>query len=78
MENNTPAFLKYFGQFVSYILHPLFIPTYFMFCLGIALRLRLRELDDIGIGQGGHDQEEHKQDEQDVIQCIREHFRFAL
>jgi len=33
MENNTPAFLKYFGQFVSYILHPLFIPTYFMLYL---------------------------------------------
>ena len=33
MENNTPAFLKYIGQFISYILHPLFIPTYFMLYL---------------------------------------------
>ncbi len=33
MENNTPTFLKYIGQFISYILHPLFIPTYFMLYL---------------------------------------------
>lgn len=33
MQNNTPALLKYIGQFISYILHPLFIPTYFMLYL---------------------------------------------
>ena len=33
MQNNTPAFLKYIGQFISYILHPLFIPTFFMLYL---------------------------------------------
>ncbi len=33
MQNNTPAFLKYIGQFISYLLHPLFIPTFFMLYL---------------------------------------------
>ena len=33
MQNNTPAFLKYIGQFISNLLHPLFIPTFFMLYL---------------------------------------------
>jgi hypothetical protein len=49
-----------------------------LFGLRIALGFGLGELDDIWVGQGGYDQEEHEQDEQDVIQCIREHFGFAL
>jgi hypothetical protein len=33
MEKNTPTFLRYTGQFISYIAHPLFVPTYFMLYL---------------------------------------------
>ena len=33
MEKNTPALLRYIGNFISYILHPLFIPTYFFLYL---------------------------------------------
>lgn len=33
MEKNTPTFLRYTGQFISYIVHPLFVPTYFMLYL---------------------------------------------
>ena len=33
MEKTQPAILKYIGQFISYIFHPLFIPTYFMLYL---------------------------------------------
>ena len=33
MENTQPSFVKYMGQFISYIFHPLFIPTYFMLYL---------------------------------------------
>jgi hypothetical protein len=33
MQNNYPSPLKYIGQFISYILHPLFVPTYFMLFL---------------------------------------------
>jgi hypothetical protein len=34
MENNTPPkVVKYIGNFISYIFHPLFIPTYFLLYL---------------------------------------------
>jgi len=33
MQNNHSAPLQYIGKLVSYILHPLFIPTYFMLFL---------------------------------------------
>jgi hypothetical protein len=34
MENNTPPkIVKYIGNFISYIFHPLFIPTYFLLYL---------------------------------------------
>jgi len=34
MENNTPPkVIKYIGNFISYIFHPLFIPTYFLLYL---------------------------------------------
>ncbi len=33
MENTTPALLRYIGNFISYIVHPLFIPTYFFLYL---------------------------------------------
>ena len=33
MEKNTPALLRYIGNLISYILHPLFIPTYFFLYL---------------------------------------------
>ena len=34
MENNTPSrVVKYIGNFISYIFHPLFIPTYFLLYL---------------------------------------------
>jgi hypothetical protein len=33
MEKTQPSILKYIGQFISYIFHPLFIPTYFMLYL---------------------------------------------
>lgn len=33
MENTTPTFLRYIGNFISYIVHPLFIPTYFFLYL---------------------------------------------
>lgn len=33
MENKHPLFLKYLGQLVSYVFHPLFVPTYFMLYL---------------------------------------------
>lgn len=33
MEKNTPALLRYIGNFISYKLHPLFIPTYFFLYL---------------------------------------------
>jgi hypothetical protein len=34
MENNTPSrAVRYFGNFVSYVFHPLFIPTYFLLYL---------------------------------------------
>ena len=33
MEKTTPALLRYIGNFISYILHPLFIPTYFFLYL---------------------------------------------
>jgi hypothetical protein len=34
MENNTPSrVIKYIGNFISYIFHPLFIPTYFLLYL---------------------------------------------
>ena len=31
MENQSPKFLKLLAHLVSYVLHPLFIPTYFLF-----------------------------------------------
>jgi hypothetical protein len=33
MENQSPKFLKILAQLISYILHPLFIPTYFFLYL---------------------------------------------
>ena len=33
MENQTPKFLKILAHLVSYVLHPLFIPTYFFLYL---------------------------------------------
>ena len=33
MEKTTPNLLRYIGNFISYILHPLFIPTYFFLYL---------------------------------------------
>ena len=33
MENTTPTLLRYIGNFISYIVHPLFIPTYFFLYL---------------------------------------------
>ncbi len=34
MQDNTPApVVKYFGNIISYVFHPLFIPTYFIFYL---------------------------------------------
>ena len=33
MQKSTPSLLKYIGNFISYILHPLFIPTYFFLYL---------------------------------------------
>ena len=33
MENQSPKFLKMIAHFVSYVLHPLFIPTYFFLYL---------------------------------------------
>lgn len=33
MEKTTPVLLKYVGNFISYIVHPLFIPTYFFLYL---------------------------------------------
>ena len=33
MENTTPALLRYIGNFISYIVHPLFIPSYFFLYL---------------------------------------------
>lgn len=33
MENTTPALFRYIGNFISYIVHPLFIPTYFFLYL---------------------------------------------
>ena len=33
MEKTTPILLRYIGNFISYILHPLFIPTYFFLYL---------------------------------------------
>ncbi len=33
MEKTTPVLLKYAGNFISYIVHPLFIPTYFFLYL---------------------------------------------
>jgi len=44
MQNNTPAVLIYTGQFLSYILHPLFIPTYFMLYL-----MRVLPFEFVGI-----------------------------
>ena len=44
MQNNTPAVLRYTGQFLSYILHPLFIPTYFMLYL-----MRVLPFEFVGI-----------------------------
>lgn len=33
MEKTTPVLLKFAGNFISYIVHPLFIPTYFFLYL---------------------------------------------
>jgi len=44
MQNNTPAVLRYTGQFLSYIVHPLFIPTYFMLYL-----MRVLPFEFVGI-----------------------------
>jgi len=44
MQNHTPALLRYTGQFLSYILHPLFIPTYFMLYL-----MRVLPFEFVGI-----------------------------
>ena len=33
MENQSPKFLKLLAHLVSYVLHPLFIPTYFFLYL---------------------------------------------
>ena len=33
MENNTSKPLRFSAQFISYIFHPLFIPTYFILYL---------------------------------------------
>lgn len=33
MKDSTPILLKFIGNFISYILHPLFIPTYFFLYL---------------------------------------------
>ena len=33
MEKTNPPLLRYIGSFISYILHPLFIPTYFFLYL---------------------------------------------
>ena len=33
MENKHPLILKYLGQIISYVFHPLFVPTYFMLYL---------------------------------------------
>jgi hypothetical protein len=44
MQNNTPSVLRYTGQFFSYIVHPLFIPTYFMLYL-----MRVLPFEFVGI-----------------------------
>ena len=37
MENNQPKLLRYIAKFISFIFHPLFIPTFFMYFLIIVV-----------------------------------------
>jgi len=46
MENNQPKPLKYFAQFISYIFHPLFIPTFFFAFLMYTLPYKFEGVTD--------------------------------
>lgn len=44
MENKLQYILRFFGKFISYIFHPLFVPTYFMLLL-----MRVLPFEFVGI-----------------------------
>jgi hypothetical protein len=46
MENNQPKPLKYFAKFISYIFHPLFVPTFFFAFLMYTLPYKFEGVTD--------------------------------
>ena len=46
MENNQPKLLRYLAKFISFIFHPLFIPTFFMYFLIIVVPYKFEGISD--------------------------------
>jgi hypothetical protein len=46
MENNQPKLLRYIAKFISFLLHPLFIPTFFFYFLMIVVPYKFEGITD--------------------------------